>query len=503
MIAVHPQRIDLTGRQFGNWRVAGNPRIRNAGKGVTWEWECRCLCGVVQHVLASNLTSGGSTKCKTCQRLAMRKPKPLAGRVFGRLKVLDNPQYIQAEVKGGHWRWDVECECGRTDQVLQSSLIRNRRSCCRWCVDHGRILTNDQETEVCSLYLSGLSTPAIATRIGIERGLPLAVLQRHRIARRDPSAAHRRLPLNQAAFATPLTEEAAYWVGFLLADGTVSGATVKLGLAPIDRGHVERFRDFLGSGHKLQFEPPKPAALPGSTGLVSLAFNSPQVRDDLARYGVSEKKSLTANPTGGVENMPSMWRGLVDGDGWVSINKRGRPVIGLVGSYATIKAFIAFARQQGVVTRARPAEMGKIWQTSFSCRNGALLIKSLYANDAVALERKREVGLRAVAEYEKDIVAVAASRICSVAGCGRVCFVKPHCKKHWRRLKKTGSPNLIGRRKGHSITWNGETRDLHEWARFIGIHASTLSARLRLNWSVERALTTPLNTQASAAKPLA
>lgn len=42
-----------------------------------------------------------------------------------------------------------------------------------------------------------------------------------------------------------------------------------------------------------------------------------------------------------------------------------------------------------------------------------------------------------------------------------------------------------------SISFNGETKTIHEWARDIGIHGNTLTHRLRSGWPIEKALTTP------------
>lgn len=48
------------------------------------------------------------------------------------------------------------------------------------------------------------------------------------------------------------------------------------------------------------------------------------------------------------------------------------------------------------------------------------------------------------------------------------------------------------RREGYTITYNGETHSLSEWARIIGISRSTLTQRLdRYGWSIDKALTTP------------
>lgn len=48
------------------------------------------------------------------------------------------------------------------------------------------------------------------------------------------------------------------------------------------------------------------------------------------------------------------------------------------------------------------------------------------------------------------------------------------------------------RRNQRLLTFNGETRCLTEWAELRGMTAAVLATRLRLRWSVERALTEPV-----------
>jgi len=48
------------------------------------------------------------------------------------------------------------------------------------------------------------------------------------------------------------------------------------------------------------------------------------------------------------------------------------------------------------------------------------------------------------------------------------------------------------RRTSHLITCNGETLSASDWARRIGIDAATILGRLRLGWSSESAIQTPL-----------
>lgn len=48
-------------------------------------------------------------------------------------------------------------------------------------------------------------------------------------------------------------------------------------------------------------------------------------------------------------------------------------------------------------------------------------------------------------------------------------------------------------RVNRRLTWHGETLTLTEWALGLGIPKTTLSARLTMGWTVERALSEPLH----------
>lgn len=52
---------------------------------------------------------------------------------------------------------------------------------------------------------------------------------------------------------------------------------------------------------------------------------------------------------------------------------------------------------------------------------------------------------------------------------------------------------MANRRVNRPITFRGETHIVAEWARRVNIDQDTLLMRLKSGWSVERALTTPLN----------
>lgn len=133
-------------------------------------------------------------------------------------------------------------------------------------------------------------------------------------------------PLNHEAFDI-VTNDAAYWIGFLFADGSVikqqKGAPqVQLRLSEIDRGHLEKFRQFLASTHVITTSPPGNFGGYRSRASARYAVTSRRLAGrllEMGRYEGPIASELAASR--------HFWRGVVDGDGGISrISKGAQPV---------------------------------------------------------------------------------------------------------------------------------------------------------------------------------
>lgn len=63
----------------------------------------------------------------------------------------------------------------------------------------------------------------------------------------------------------------------------------------------------------------------------------------------------------------------------------------------------------------------------------------------------------------------------------------------------TASEQNRNRSNNHLITWRGETRCMTEWGELLGLSRDVLKYRLREGWSIERALSTPLQKSTGSA----
>ena len=138
-------------------------------------------------------------------------------------------------------------------------------------------------------------------------------------------------------FETIDTEEKAYWLGFLYADGSVSSTDnrIELGLAEKDLKQIEKFRDFIGINNKISYRP--------TTKSYRYSFKSVLCKADLIRQGCVPKKSLILKfPT--EDQVPQnlirhFIRGYFDGDGWFT-NTEDCFQVGIIGTKDFIKGFL-------------------------------------------------------------------------------------------------------------------------------------------------------------------
>jgi hypothetical protein len=193
--------------------------------------------------------------------------------------------------------------------------------------------------------------------------------------------------INHKAF-DEITDDSAYWIGFLFADGSVirqqKGApVVQLRLSEVDRGQVEKFRNFLGSTHAISTSPPGNFGGYQSRASVRFAANSQGLAARLLQLGRYEGP-VAAELT----ESRHFWRGVVDGDGSIWISKRGYVGFSLVGSQRLLEEFLGFLKKRSLARRMTISPDKSIYQVSTAGHLAELIIDELYRNAPVALDRK-------------------------------------------------------------------------------------------------------------------
>ena len=143
---------------------------------------------------------------------------------------------------------------------------------------------------------------------------------------------------NKDIFNSIDTEEKAYWLGFLYADGSVSKSryAIELTLQERDCGHIVKFKNFIGLDNKISYR--------GKQKAYRYCFADKTIHTDLISKGCVPTKSLIVKfPS--EEQVPNnqirhFIRGYFDGDGTLYKDKYERWGCGFIGTKSMIDGIL-------------------------------------------------------------------------------------------------------------------------------------------------------------------
>lgn len=186
---------------------------------------------------------------------------------------------------------------------------------------------------IVSAYSGGETSDAIARRHGAAPPTILNVLRKSGLQPRGKREAHQRYTVDECFFRS-LTPCVEYWLGFLLADGCVTDKnTLCVGLHARDGRHLEALARVMNATYPVRYRY-------GRRDIASLSMPSrPALASDLARWGVTPRKTFTATVHPALQMSPHFWRGMVDGDGCIRPDSSA-----VVGTRAVCESFRAFVQ---------------------------------------------------------------------------------------------------------------------------------------------------------------
>lgn len=199
-----------------------------------------------------------------------------------------------------------------------------------------------------------------------------------------------------------MTPDAAYWVGFLMADGGITrrqgfSAEIRVSLKEGDLAHVEAFRAFVGSTHTIVRYP--------KTKAWAVSVSSNQIADDLEKYGVTPQKSFTAQVKCGLALDRNFWRGVIDGNG--SLYPNNPTHVNLCGSETLMSQFVEFVREvcPGAIAQVKhyvyAGNPNGQFRVDVAGSDSRKLVAYLYQPGDMALARKREAAMVLIARQPR------------------------------------------------------------------------------------------------------
>lgn len=273
-------------------------------------------------------------------------------------------------------------------------------------------LSKQQKLFVKDLYeKENLSSLKIAKLMNCSK-LPIlkALHELNATIRKEPV---RKYTINKYYFDEIDTEEKAYWLGFLYADGCVFRRSLLVRLSSIDKGHLEKLKKCLDSNAPIKTG--KQNSFGAITEYVILEINNAYMVNSLKRLGCIENKTHTLKyPI--IEIVPEKFqydfiRGFLDGDGSIKhtkLNKKRGLIdklyeVSFTGTEKMLKGI------QGVLkTNTIPKENKKkhCWEYRFGGNLQVIeILNKLYKNATVYLDRKYKIYNELKDKYSSELIA--------------------------------------------------------------------------------------------------
>lgn len=241
-----------------------------------------------------------------------------------------------------------------------------------------------------------------AREISEREAIPLQTLYYY-FRKFDKQKPRRTRMLNEDYFKTINTQEKAYLLGFIAADGCVSITSktnprpnrLQVNISNKDRVVLELLKNELECDYEIKDYIPHESTFSDNM-MSSLIINSIKLCDDLAKYGIVENKT-------GFEKLPKLpekmyrhfIRGFLDGDGYITTagTNSSVTVIGFVSNQIMLEQLkeklFSTLELTSVATITPDSRGKKVCYMEFSTKNDIKLLKDyLYKDARFYLQRK-------------------------------------------------------------------------------------------------------------------
>src|SRR3990167_1542451 len=194
----------------------------------------------------------------------------------------------------------------RTTNVIRDVLKRNHVK----TRHKSRVsFSKDDVKSISERYAAGEPSTTISKSYNVLPSTIRNLLRRHGFHIRPVQISSRRSPLNRSFFDHIDTEEKAYWLGFIAADGGIMKRCLVISLKAEDIDHLQKLSTAIGSTLSPKID---------SQGYARIAFSSSEIVSSLSRYHVTPRKTFTVRfPELPTELDRHYLRGYFDGDGGI------------------------------------------------------------------------------------------------------------------------------------------------------------------------------------------
>jgi intein-encoded DNA endonuclease-like protein len=236
-------------------------------------------------------------------------------------------------------------------------------------------------------YNDGMSQRDIAKEYGVVPSTVLLIFNKLNVSRHNPYHLWRKYNFNMRFFQQINSEEKAYWLGFIVADGNVHNQCLSINLSARDEKHLEKFASAIDYDYWKDYRSVKNSC--------RIRLHSKDMVADLQQFGIVPKKSskiVVPKIDDGLYR--HFFRGYIDGDGSLCITGKRKVV------NASSTCFNFLFGLKGWIDNELRDDVGNIYKASKNKHSTTFLyivqnkkhvlpfLRRLYDDCTVALDRK-------------------------------------------------------------------------------------------------------------------
>lgn len=187
-----------------------------------------------------------------------------------------------------------------------------------------------------------------------------------------------------------LNNDNAYWLGLILADGSISPDLKRFELTLKDKEHIELFKSCLQSEHDVSVKNIHGGAY------YRISFHDKQIVSDLVRHGILPNKSNTDFRLPDIPDslFDDFLRGIIDGDGMYYASKtdvsRFHIYISAGFSCPTYAKELCDRIASLYQVNAKLQKQRTCYRVTLFKRDSVKIVKQIYYDNCMCLERKRQ-----------------------------------------------------------------------------------------------------------------
>lgn len=332
----------------------------------------------------------------------------------------------------------LECSCGNIFSQSLAGFKTSKAKGCKECkkILKKRVFSSTDIENILDLYRDGQTIGEIAKLYQIRYTKISDLLKDNNIKIKnvtdyytaDELATTRKYGFKRDYFDSIDTEQKAYWLGFLFADGNVhipkgstggsKGGTVEIGLKASDDYHINNFIRCIDGENPIEYRDVKLGDKTYPSARVQL--NSIEMSNDLIHKGCIPRKSLVLEPP---KHLPQQLirhfiRGYFDGDGCICFKKGKYFTISMEGTVGLLNWIKDCLKNIGIdsISIYNNDNTKSKTLSIFKHENYLKFFNYIYKDKSVFLERKYQLMLQALTFHKKEPdISEVAKLFCSLS----------------------------------------------------------------------------------------